>query len=311
MKRILSVLLTLVMVTACLAPAASAARDISVKVNGKEVVWTDARPYIDKNDRTMVPLRAVADAMGLDVAWDGAKRIASFSQSGVAYEGRCPWTNTIQFPIGSRTATGIAAANWVNSEPDIDYTTVKMDTAAVIRNDRTYAPIRYLAEYFDCTVKWDNATRTVLITGDLPSSKVNYVSPSSVSKNYLKGTWEVATWRWTQSSREQMGMIQSSGYLVFQPGGKMAYQCWDVCHEGTYRINTKSTGQSYAVCSLENGWNLTLDLTIYDGKVGILTAKGMPKVTCGSADGVYYTTTDWELTYWSSSTTIGVDPWLQ
>ena len=207
MKRILSVLLTLVMVTACLAPTASAAKDISVKVNGKEVVWTDARPYIDQNNRTLVPLRAVADAMGLDVAWDGAKRIASFSQSGVAYEGRCPWTNTIQFPIGSRTATGIAAANWVNSEPDIDYTTVKMDTAAVIRNDRTYAPIRYLAEYFDCTVKWDNATRTVLITGDLPSAKVNYVSPSSVSKNYLKGTWEVATWRWTQSSREQMGMV--------------------------------------------------------------------------------------------------------
>ena len=38
-------------------------------------------------------------------------------------------------------------------------------TAAIIRDDRTYAPIRYLAEYFGYIVGWDAATRTVTITG--------------------------------------------------------------------------------------------------------------------------------------------------
>lgn len=310
MKRIFSILLSLALLL-CLVPAASAAGSVSVTVNGKAVTWTDAQPFVNGDGRTMVPLRAVADAMGLDVNWDSNQRIASFSRSGVAYNGQCPWTNTIQFPIGSKTATGIAAANWVSSEPDIDYTTVKMDTAAVIKSSRTYAPIRYLAEYFGCIVQWNAATRTVAISGDLPEAKVNYVSPSTLgSKNLLKGTWEVETWRWTSASREQMGMVQSSGYLVFQAGGKMAYQCFDQCYEGTYLVNSKSTGSSYAVCYLNNGWVLTLDATVGDGKIICLLVNGMPKVSCGSADGGRYTTTTWEFSYWNASTSIGVDGWL-
>ena len=116
---------------------------ISITVKGVAVTWTDAAPFIDANDRTMVPLRAVADAMGLDVNWDAAAREASFTGSG----------KTIYFPIGSTNARTSSGG------------TVKMDTAAVIVNDRTYAPIRYLAEYFGYTVGWDAATRTVTITG--------------------------------------------------------------------------------------------------------------------------------------------------
>ena len=115
---------------------------VSVTVDEKTVVWTDAAPFIDANDRTMVPLRAVADAMGLDVNWDENTREASFTGSG----------KTITFPIDSSTAR------------TSDGSIVTMDTAAVIVNERTYAPIRYLAEYFGYTVGWDDATRTVIIT---------------------------------------------------------------------------------------------------------------------------------------------------
>ena len=40
---------------------------------------------------------------------------------------------------------------------------ISMDTAAVIVSDRTYAPVRYLAEFFGYDVGWDGASRTVLI----------------------------------------------------------------------------------------------------------------------------------------------------
>ena len=121
-------------------PAASSG--ISVTVGGTAVEWTDAAPFIDANSRTMVPLRAVADAMSLTVNWDGDAREASFSDG----------SKTICFPIDStsaRTSDGGA---------------VEMDTAAVIASERTYAPIRYLAEYFGYTVGWDGATQTVSLT---------------------------------------------------------------------------------------------------------------------------------------------------
>ena len=114
---------------------------VNVLVNDMPVPWTDALPFIDANNRTMVPLRAVAEALGLTVDWNGAKREAIFTNG----------TNTIYFPIGNNAArTG-------------DGGTVQMNTAAVIVNDRTFAPIRYLAEYFGYTVGWDGDTRTVII----------------------------------------------------------------------------------------------------------------------------------------------------
>ena len=119
---------------------------VEVMVNGAYVPWTDAWPFIDANDRTMVPLRAVAEAMGLSVSWDSARREASFTDGSKA----------IFFPIDSRTAHTDGGGQ------------IPMDTAAVIVNDRTYAPIRYLAEFFGFHVDWDGETRTVLITGSIP-----------------------------------------------------------------------------------------------------------------------------------------------
>ena len=118
---------------------------VEVMVNGAYVQWTDAWPFIDANSRTLVPLRAVGEAMGLAVGWDGNAREASFTDG----------SRAIYFPIDSRTARTGGGGQ------------IPMDTAAVIVNDRTYAPVRYLAEFFGFHVDWDGANRTVLITGSV------------------------------------------------------------------------------------------------------------------------------------------------
>ena len=81
--------------------------------------------------------------MGLEVGWEPAAREAIFSNG----------EKTIYFPIDNSTAR--------TSGGDF----IEMDTAAVIRYERSFAPIRYLAEYFGYNVDWDAATRTVLIKG--------------------------------------------------------------------------------------------------------------------------------------------------
>ncbi len=46
------------------------ANQIGVEINGNVVSFIDEVPFIDKNNRVLVPLRAVADAMGIDVIWN-------------------------------------------------------------------------------------------------------------------------------------------------------------------------------------------------------------------------------------------------
>lgn len=157
-KRVLSLALALLL--ALMLAVSAAAADVSVHVDGKPVQWTDAVPFIDVNSRTMVPLRAVAEALGLNVSWDDPRHEAAFT------DGR----STIVFPIGSREARTDTGR------------VVLMDTEAVIVNDRTYAPIRYLAEFFGCKVEWDDGSKTVLITTALhPASFSDLPAPEEES----------------------------------------------------------------------------------------------------------------------------------
>lgn len=127
----------------------NAIKPVNVNVGDESVDWTDATPFINSSGRTMVPLRAVGDALGLTVSWDNSAREAVFTDG----------SKTIFFPIGSRTAR--------TSEGSY----VTMDTSAVIVSSRTYAPVRYLAEYFGYSVGWDNSSKTVMIGGKSESSE--------------------------------------------------------------------------------------------------------------------------------------------
>ncbi|MGN1231231.1 MAG: copper amine oxidase N-terminal domain-containing protein [Anaerotignum sp.] len=121
------------------------AADVNVKVDGTPVAWTDAKPFINKDSRTLVPLRPIANALGLTVVWDAEGERAIFSDG----------DTTVVFTIDSEVY-GIAVGD--------EAVAAEMDTAAVIENGRTYAPARYLAEAFGYAVGWDGATSSVTIS---------------------------------------------------------------------------------------------------------------------------------------------------
>lgn len=105
--------------------------DMSVIANGKPVSFTDVFPFIDENNRTQTPVRAIAEGMGLKVEYSEAVRTVMIKGG----------STEIQLTIGSDNML-------VNGE------TVKMDTEARIVNDRTYIPIRYVAEALGFEVLW-------------------------------------------------------------------------------------------------------------------------------------------------------------
>ncbi|MBO4898082.1 MAG: copper amine oxidase N-terminal domain-containing protein [Clostridia bacterium] len=121
------------------------AERISIYVNGSQV-WPDSDPIIE-NSRTLVPIRAVAEALGYSVDWDGDAKCVTMSRDDFA----------VQVMIDSTWIT-----KYVDGEV-LDYGT--MDVPAKIINSRTYIPLRAVTEAMGCSVDWDGGTRSVFITG--------------------------------------------------------------------------------------------------------------------------------------------------
>ena len=119
-------------------PAADAG--ITVKVDGEEVVFPDQKPILE-NDRTLVPLRAIFEALGAEVGWDDATQTVTATKGDI----------TISLQIGSTDL-------FVNGEVKV------IDVPAKLLNSRTLAPVRAISEAFGCTVDWEDATQTVTIT---------------------------------------------------------------------------------------------------------------------------------------------------
>ena len=137
-KIIIILLAFTLVVTGCFPVLSFAATNPDVTVNGTFVNWTDARPYIDGNNRTMVPLRASMEACGLKVTWDGNKREAAVTDG----------YTIVKVPIDKR----VISINGKNKN---------IDTNAVIKGGRTYLPIRAVAEAFGYNVLWWNSDKLV------------------------------------------------------------------------------------------------------------------------------------------------------
>ncbi|MBE7042060.1 MAG: copper amine oxidase N-terminal domain-containing protein [Ruminococcaceae bacterium] len=117
---------------------------ITVTVNG-EVLETDVSAQI-VNDRTVLPMRAVFEALGATVTWVAEDQLI------LATKGE----EMIVMKIDSDEMTVQPAEN---TEP----TVIALDTAPFILDGRTLVPVRAVAEALHATVTWVADTKTVEI----------------------------------------------------------------------------------------------------------------------------------------------------
>lgn len=125
---------------------------IKIKIDG-EYITPDSDPTI-VNDRTLVPIRAVAEKLGYDVKWEAETRTA------VITNGEVILRVTIDSPEMIKETK-----EEVDFIPEF-YTQekIELDVSATIINDRTYLPLRAVGEALGCDVDWDASSRTVIIT---------------------------------------------------------------------------------------------------------------------------------------------------
>lgn len=110
-----------------------------VEVDNRPVVF-DVRPYIDNNNRLMVPLRAIVEALGAVVNWNSADKSITIAKQ----------ADSLLLRIGMINA-------------NVNGVMKKMDTYPVIRNGRTMVPLRFVGEYLNTVVNWDTITKNVTI----------------------------------------------------------------------------------------------------------------------------------------------------
>ncbi|MDI3481179.1 MAG: hypothetical protein PWQ97_834 [Tepidanaerobacteraceae bacterium] len=120
--------------------------DITIKVNGKEISFPDQQPYINKDSRTMVPVRFISESLDATVSWNQNTKTVSIKGKNKKDGSEL----AILLKIGENKAT-------VNGR------TVIFDTRAELKNDRTMVPLRFVSEVLGAKVTWDQNTKTANI----------------------------------------------------------------------------------------------------------------------------------------------------
>ena len=112
---------------------------IKVTLNGEELLFPQSPVMID--DRVLVPVREIFEALGADVDWDDS------TQSVTSTKG----LTTINLTIDSNIMYKNGAE-------------IYLEVPAQLINDKTMVPVRAVSEAFGCHVDWDETNNTVLIS---------------------------------------------------------------------------------------------------------------------------------------------------
>ncbi|OEF99760.1 hypothetical protein BHF71_00875 [Vulcanibacillus modesticaldus] len=111
---------------------------LTAYVNGKEPVF-DVPPQI-LNGRTLVPFRAISETLGAEVTYD-------------------PTTKTVSIKKGDITISFVISDN----KAKVNGRIVQLDVPAMVVNNRTVVPLRFLSESLGADVQYDPATNLIFI----------------------------------------------------------------------------------------------------------------------------------------------------
>ncbi|CAN7515594.1 copper amine oxidase N-terminal domain-containing protein [Paenibacillus sp. LjRoot56] len=119
--------------------------DVTAAVNGQKT--TLSTPPVLLNNTTMVPLRFIADALKADLTWNTEDLSITLKYAG----------HSIKLSIDNRIVR-------------IDNQSKTLEQPAVIMNNTTLVPLRFIAENLNQTVAFNDSTKSIMITTPHPSA---------------------------------------------------------------------------------------------------------------------------------------------
>ena len=152
MKKFISIIVLACMLLSMGMATLAQTDKVTVRLDGSEIAFPDAQPFVDVRNRTLVPIRFVSEAMGAQVEWENE------TETVVIYKGQ----DMVRYTIGQPIA-------YLNGEMLV------FDSFGILKEDRTFVPLRFIAEMLSCTVDWQEETQTVIITS--PGEAVKFPDP--------------------------------------------------------------------------------------------------------------------------------------
>lgn len=155
MKEIFRFLLSFLLILMLLSTLAYADNSINICVNGVTLNFDKSTgiPFIDSNHRTQVPLRIALEKYGAKVDWNNQTKTAIILYDDIVVE--VPISENFIFKNHEKITT---------------------DSCAIIKDGKTYLPIRPVMEALCAEVKWNGTTKTIDICKDSTynDEKYNY-----------------------------------------------------------------------------------------------------------------------------------------
>lgn len=132
--------------------------EVTLNLNGDEFKVTEGlMPPIILENRTLVPVREVFEALGGEVEWDNTER-------------------RVDVNFGEKKIS-----LWIdNKNAMVNGDAIEIDVPAKIINSKTMVPVRFISEKGGLNVSWDAETKTVGIT--IPTAKINKVEYLEIEK---------------------------------------------------------------------------------------------------------------------------------
>lgn len=221
MKKTLSLALALLMLFCFSAPSALA---VNVVLNSSLLTFPDQEPVLE-NGSVLVPIRPIAEALGLGVGWDESSQKVTLMRNSFF----------VELTIGSNKA--------------VTYSGIKtLDSAPKIINGRTMVPLRFIAEALGLTVLWNGQYQRVVINGKIDSSLTppKKEQPSESSSETGSTDEVIASQLPTELEEETEPQNDSSLLTVSAPSSTLTFEI-----PASFAYEDTSDEQSFAFRTID------------------------------------------------------------
>ncbi len=178
-KKCKTIVWLLVMVLICVFPFSTplaADDDVSIYINGSRLEINDGKPQVIGAGTTMVPFRAIFEALGFSVSYTENDGVISVWATSLKRD------TVIGLKTGDKNLYQCTYNQYVTDRSNLNAALAEMPEAPFVDDtDRTLIPLRAVSESIGASVVWDGETNSVWISD---SNNEQVATMNTVENNY-------------------------------------------------------------------------------------------------------------------------------